>query len=154
LARDRGYDNVNYRAVNIEDSDFEDCSFDLVSGWGILHHLDLDKGYSEIARILRPSGACVFIEPMGHNPIINAYRRLTPHLRTPDEHPLFMKDLKLARKYFGKVSTRFFNLTTLSMIPFRKLPFFTPIFRGLDWLDHAIFRILPFARRYSWMVVL
>jgi hypothetical protein len=48
---------------------------------------DLSLACSEIARVLRPGGPAIFVEPLGHNPLINAYRKRTPALRTVDEHP-------------------------------------------------------------------
>ena len=34
----------------------------------------------ELSRIIKPNGECIFQEPMGHNPIINLYRKLTPNI--------------------------------------------------------------------------
>ena len=59
---------------------------DRIVGGAILHHLDLDKAYSEIARALKPGGLAVFVEPMGHNPIINGTGAGPPKCH-PDEHP-------------------------------------------------------------------
>ena len=38
-----------------------------------------------------PGGLAVFMEPLGRNPLINRYRRLTLTLRTVDEYPLMME---------------------------------------------------------------
>ena len=43
---------------------------------------------NEISRILKPNGKLLFIEPLGTNPLINFYRKLTPKSRSKDEHPL------------------------------------------------------------------
>ena len=93
-ARQRGADRVEFRRLNAESLDLPDASFDLVCGTGILHHLDLTRAYAEIARTLRPGGSAVFIEPLGHNPLINRFRRRTRALRTEDEHPLRVEDLE------------------------------------------------------------
>jgi SAM-dependent methyltransferase len=146
--------NVEFREMNAEDLCFESDCFDLICGSAILHHLDLAKAYSELARILRPTGSAVFIEPLGHNPLINLYRRLTPRLRTPDEHPLLMNDLDLAKAYFGQVRLRFFQLQTFLAIPFRKTRFIRPLRNTLDALDRALFRIFPPARKHAWQVVI
>jgi hypothetical protein len=126
----------------------------LVCGTGILHHLALDRAYSEIARVLNDGGAGIFIEALGHNPLINLYRRLTPHLRTEDEHPLRIADLALAKQYFPKMETRFYYLSSLLAVPFRKWPFFPALLAGFDAFDGLLFRLFPFLRRYAWMAVI
>lgn len=146
--------NANYYVMDAEALQFPDRSFDLICSAAILHHLDLRKAYREIARTLRPDGHAIFMEPLGHNPIINAYRRLTPSLRTPDEHPLMMSDLDLARTYFDGIEIHYFSLTTFMAIPLRKLRLFWPALRGLEHLDNALFAVLPFLRRHAWQVVL
>src|SRR3546814_1101008 len=80
--------------MNAEAMTFPDDSFDLVFGSGIIHHLDIDRAFGEIARVLRPGGRAVFIEPLGLNPAIELYRRFTPSARTPDEHPLLRRDFR------------------------------------------------------------
>ncbi len=99
-ARNRHLDNVHFLVANAEALDFEDDAFDFICGTAILHHLDLHKALSEMSRVLRPRGAAVFMEPLGHNPLVNLHRRLTPHLRTEDEHPLVVDDCKIARPFF------------------------------------------------------
>ena len=84
---------ARYQVMDAESLDFPDGSFDLVCSAAVLHHLDLRKAFREISRTLRPDGHAIFMEPLGHNPLINWYRRATPDLRTPDEHPLLMCDL-------------------------------------------------------------
>src|SRR5215213_1278890 len=78
--------NATYHVMDAEALEFPDRSFDLICSTAILHHLDLRKAYAEIARTLTPGGHAIFMEPLAYNPAINLYRRMTPHLRTPDEH--------------------------------------------------------------------
>ena len=68
-----GLKNFNYTVMNAESLQFPDNTFDLIFGTGILHHLDLGRAYAEMSRVLRPGGHAVFFEPMGHNPILNAF---------------------------------------------------------------------------------
>lgn len=145
--------NIDFRTMNAEDLSFPSESFDLVCGSGILHHLDLDTAYAELARVLKPSGRAVFYETLGHNPLINAYRALTPDLRTEDEHPLLMSDIKAAGAYFGRVDAKHFTLLALiaSAAPSN---WRNGILTVLDRMDSLIFRMLPFARRFSWIVIL
>jgi SAM-dependent methyltransferase len=143
---------LDFRVMDAEHLDLADASFDVVCGSGILHHLDLDRAYAEIARVLRPGGVGVFIEPMGHNPAINRYRDRTPEMRTVDEHPLLMADLEHARDTFAEVETHFFALSSLAAVPLRDRPRFEQVVRALDGLDRAMFAIVPPIRRHAWMV--
>ena len=143
---------VKFRVMDAEALDFPSNSFDLICGAAILHHLDLHKTLSELARTLAPGGTAVFLEPLCHNPIITLYRRLTPSLRTEDEHPLSMADLKLVGKYFSQVDTQYFHLMSLAMAPFYKIPAFERLVHFCDSSDRVLFRIAPFLRRYAWTV--
>jgi SAM-dependent methyltransferase len=77
-----------------------DHSIDLVLGDGVLHHLQLPQFCQAMERVLRPGGKGRFVEPAQGNLMIRAFRRLTPWLRTPDEHPFDAKDLGLLRASF------------------------------------------------------
>jgi SAM-dependent methyltransferase len=145
---------IAFHVMNAEFLEFNSNSFDLICGEGILHHLDINKAFSELARTLRPNGTAIFMEPLGHNPLINLYRKITPHLRTEDEHPLLMGDLKLAKMNFGKVEMYFFYLHSLLAVPFRNFQGFTLMLKVLDAADRVLFRVLPFSRRYAWEVVI
>jgi SAM-dependent methyltransferase len=145
---------LDYQVMNAEELDFPDESFDVVCGNGILHHLDLDRAYGQVARVLAPTGIAVFTEPLGHNPLINLYRRLTPEQRTSDEHPLRMCDLRRARSYFGEVDSTHFHLLGLLAIPFSGSRGFDSLLGLLDRADRVVLgRRSPF-RRYAWFSVL
>lgn len=146
--------DICFRVMDAERLDFPDDSFDLICGVAILHHLDLRRAFSELARTIKPHGLAVFLEPLGHNPLVNLYRRATPHLRTIDEHPLLIEDFQTARLFFERVDLTFFNLQTLLVLPFRQLPGSKRAFRFLDSADRALFRFLPFTTRYAWQVVM
>lgn len=145
---------TEFRAMNCESLDFTNDSFDMICGGGILHHIDLDKGYSELARTLKPDGRAVFLEPMGHNRLINRYRDRTPDLRTPDEHPLLDSDLENAERYFSQVETHFFNLLSLAAFPIRGTRAFNPIVRVLNAGDRFLFRHFPATRKQAWIVTM
>jgi hypothetical protein len=101
--------------------------------------------------VLRPGGAAVFLEPLAHNPLINLYRRLTPQLRTEDEHPLTMRDLAAARRHFGTVQIQYFTLLSMGALPAARAPkLFQRLLNGLDKADRALFRVAPAAGRWAW----
>lgn len=147
-------ERVSFQRMNAEELEFPANSFDVICGRAILHHLDLTKSFAEIARTLKPDGHAVFVEPLGHNPVINAYRNRTPELRTEDEHPLMMRDLQMAETYFGQVEAHYFHLGSLAATPFVGMKIFDPVLGTLEAMDKAIFKVLPFMRKHAWAVVL
>ena len=145
-------DRLSFEVMNAEALAFPDSHFDLVCGSGILHHLDLESACSELVRVLKPGARAVFFEPLGHNPLINLYRRLTPKMRSEDEHPLLGNDLKTLAGHFQEADIRHFSLCTLFAVPFRRLPGFESLVWILEGIDGLLFR-LPFLRRQAWLVV-
>ena len=146
-------DRTTFEVMNAEDMTFEPATFDLVFGRSILHHLDLEPALDAIRRVLKPDGRAVFYEPMGHNPLINLYRRRTPRMRSPYEHPLTDRDLDTLRTRFARVDIRYFHLLSLAATPFRKLPGFATLRRCLETIDRGLFAI-PFLRRQAWIAVI
>lgn len=146
--------SIDFHVMDAENLEFEDGTFDLVCGSGILHHLDLDKAYNEVSRVLKQGGKGVFFEPLGHNPIINLYRSLTPNLRTDDEHPLLQKDLVEAGKYFSNVDIDYFHMLTIlaSFIGNEKVK--NKLAALLNKGDTFLFRYIPFLRKYAWICVI
>jgi ubiquinone/menaquinone biosynthesis C-methylase UbiE len=53
--------NARTEQADAESLPFADCSFDLLLGHAVLHHLpDLDRAFDEFHRVLRPGGRIVF----------------------------------------------------------------------------------------------
>ena len=153
-AREGGLeDRLSFGVMNAEALAFPDGHFDLVCGSGILHHLDLDAACRELARVLKPEGRAVFFEPMGHNLVINLYRRLTPKMRSKDEHPLLARDLDRLASYFHGGDIRYYALCTLMAVPLRRVPGFRGVLAALERLDAVLLR-LPLVKRQAWLVVL
>ncbi len=146
-------ERLDFRVMNAEELEFEDDYFDVICGTGILHHLDLTSALAELARVLRREGKAVFIEPLGHNPLINLYRRLTPGMRTKDEHPLLRRDLLSFGQSFGKVRIRYFHLLALCAVPFRFTARFETVLEVFEAIDQKLFSI-PFIRNQAWQVVI
>lgn len=156
-ARDRArsagvVDRIDFRVMNAEELELPDDEFDFVVGLGVLHHLDLASSLREIRRVLKPDGGGVFVEPMGHNPIINLYRGRTPDQRTSDEHPLLMEDIDLIGRSFRSCAATYFHLFGLLALPLSGTRYLSPVVRRLDALDQACFRRIPSLRRHAWMV--
>jgi SAM-dependent methyltransferase len=141
IASEEHIENARFHVMNAEDMSFDEASFDLVFGSGIIHHLDLESSFCEIARVLRPGGVAIFMEPLGTNALYNAYRYFTPHARTPDEHPLQRHDFLLAQRYFSRKHISFYGLATLLCVPFRSTPLFNAAFKCTRAIDRTLFKI-------------
>ncbi|MFP4288385.1 MAG: class I SAM-dependent methyltransferase [Bacteroidales bacterium] len=153
-ANELGFKNARFIEMNAEELEFEDNSFDLVFGNSIIHHLDLEKSFAEIKRVLKPGGKAIFYEPLGHNMLINHYRKATPQMRTEDEHPLLMKDITLAKQHFKNLNINFYHLSTLAAVPLRNTFLFDPLLRFFNATDQLIFTLFPFMKKQAWFCIL
>lgn len=153
-ALDRGIDPGNFTEGNAEHPDFADNTFDYILGSGILHHLDLDIALPEFRRVMGDSGRVLLREPLGQNPLINLYRRVTPSERSADEHPLSMADLERLGDEFGGVSTEYFHLCSLAAIPLIGTRPFARVHATLERFDRMLFKRFPRLRAYAWVVVI
>ena len=144
---------VEVKVDNCEKTSFENNRFDLVYGHGILHHLEFSKCLGEILRILKPGGSLLFVEPLGTNPIINLYRKLTPKSRSIDEHPFVGKDFELLKNKFKKVEIKYYGFLTLVFFPFYLNPQKSIIFKILKTTDQILFK-LKFFRYFAWSVLI
>ena len=143
---------ASFAVMDAEALDFEPGSFDVVCVRGVLHHMDLDAALTQIRKVLTPDGKAIFLEALANNPVIHAYRRRTPHLRTAweAEHILRYEDSKRMRRYFKTVDVRTFHLAALAAVPLRDTPVFQPARAALDAVDSVILRI-PGLRAQGWM---
>ena len=147
--------------------------FDVIYAGNLLHHVDIEATLRLLKPHLAPDGVFVSWDPLAYNPLINVYRRIATAVRTPDEHPLKLKDLHLFRREFGDVSTRYFWLGTLLIFLWMALvqrrhpnrerfwkavvkegPRWEPWYRPLKKLDDFLLRLLPPLRMLCWNVVI
>ncbi|QWV91952.1 class I SAM-dependent methyltransferase [Geomonas oryzisoli] len=147
-------DRTNFSVMDAEELQFPDNTFDVILCSGVLHHLDLDNAYPELARVLKPGGLIICGEALGYNPIISLYRKMTPHLRTAweAEHILTLRDLRKAKKYFGTVKVDYFHLASIAAVPFRNTPIFKPILSTLEAVDDVLLKI-PYVQLMAWQMI-
>ncbi len=155
LAKDAGVDHVcEFVVMDAEHTEFADATFDIIHEYGALHHLELSAAYKELARILKSTGKVVCTEALRHNPLIDWYRRRTPHLRTEweVEHILGFPEIKKGKNYFSFLNLRTFHLAALAAVPFRTSSVFHPLLKLLNIIDMVLLRI-PFIRKMAWIAV-
>lgn len=145
---------IKFLVDNCEKSSLPSASFDLIYGNGIIHHLETDKAAAELTRLLRPDGTFVFYEPLGTNPFINLYRRLTPNSRSPDEHPLLSADFNILRSHLQRIDLTYYGFLTVVALPLYKNPATSSIYRVAAWLDRILFRYIPLMRFFAWSVLI
>jgi SAM-dependent methyltransferase len=166
-------DRVTFHVAPGESLPFADGTFDAVFGHDCLHHMELERARDEVRRVLKPGSLGVFAEPLGHNPLINYFRDLSPRTRTPDEVPLRFPDFRRLRAGFRSLRHREFQFATLSLFlwffaiersdPNRvrywkkiivEAERYRPAFMVLDWFDRAMLAVLPPAGRLCRMTVI
>jgi len=140
-------ERICFVQMGVEQLAFADQSFDLVVGFGILHHVDVERAGPEIRRVLDAGGRAVFREPLGENPVLELARNRVPYrdkARSPNERPMTYDKITDIGVYFGQVDVR--EMYLLSMVT-----------RGMgrgpswDWLwriDEWLLRRIPVLRRF------
>ena len=147
-------DRCRFRVMDGEHLQFADDTFDVGVEYGALHHVDLDKAIAELARVIKPDGAMICVEALRHNPLIHAYRKRTPHLRTAWEvdHILGVESLDVIRTHFASVEVKFFHLAVLAAVPFRRTPLFGGLRSVLERIDEVLLS-MPAIGKYGWIMV-
>lgn len=97
----KNINNAKFYCTDGHKVPFKDQTFDCVIVNSLLHHMDLETSFLEIKRVLKDDGLLLFREPLGTNPLIRLYRKITPKLRTDDERPFTFKDLRLMQSHFS-----------------------------------------------------
>jgi SAM-dependent methyltransferase len=110
-------DQMQFCVGDCEHLPFPDSTFDIVMSCGVLSCLNLTRGVSEVARVLRPDGRAIFVDTLGHNPVMNLRRRWAKWRgdRTDwtTQHILTVPALRVFSERFDHCSVRPFDLTTL-----------------------------------------
>lgn len=171
LAANHGVE-VKTQKAEVEQMPFADNAFDLVYASNVLHHVNIPKAVEEIQRVLKPGGIACFIEPLTYNPAINVYRKMAMTVRTEDEHPLRLADLKTFRRLFSEVEHEemwffalyiFFWFYLVERVHPNKARYWKKVikdaprhrfgFAVAGFLDRACLTVLPFLRFWCWNTV-
>ena len=149
-----------------------DRRFDIIYTGNTLHHVDIAAALPRMLRHLKPDGVFVSWDPVAYNPVINLYRAIATQVRTPDEHPLRLRDVRFVAGHFAAAEIKWLWLTTLLIFLVMAVQFRSPnrerywkkiveeadrwawLYRPLEAMDRALLAALPFLRPLCWNVVI
>jgi len=151
---------AQFEQMDAEDLSYPDGSFDLVVGFGVLHHVvKYPRASSHLFRVLRPGGQAVYHETLWDNPFINLARRFTSvdsaagdsHLteRSLREFCRDFSQVRLEKRHLLYMAKRLAKLPATDWnAPLQPRPFW----RAIKALDNRILRFQPL-RRYCGEVI-
>lgn len=141
-------DRVSAMLMRCDPTEFPSESFDVIHGFGILHHIGLRTGMMEIKRLLRLGGRGLFFEHMGNSKTIE---RLRPKEKdyTKGERPVTWKEIQEIQPEFSRVVARPFHIA--SRLRKRIQVLNRPVVKRVD---HAVLSALPFMRQFASGIVI
>jgi ubiquinone/menaquinone biosynthesis C-methylase UbiE len=105
-------DRADVSVMSAEDLAFEDGTFDAAFGFVGLHHLQGELAARETARVLRPGGRAVFIEPVSNSAFLRFLRALAPVpcLESPGGGSMTMEEFRAVGRAFSSEAYWHFEL--------------------------------------------
>jgi len=136
-------DRVSAMLMRCDPTEFPSESFDVIHGFGILHHIGFRTGMMEIKRLLKPRGRGLFFEHMGNSRLIE---RLRPKEKdyTKGERPVTWKEIQEIQPEFSRVVARPFHIASRLRNRIKVLN--RPVVKRVD---HAVLSALPFMRHFA-----
>lgn len=138
---------------------FRSTCMNRVYSKAVLIHTDLERTVPELHRVLTAGGRGVFVEPMKHNPLVNAYRRtLAPQEWRQITRYFGSEEIGLFTQSFPRTSCRYFYLFGFVAFVWQFAVRVPLLFRvslaGLSILDGILMRLAPVLNRLAWFVVI
>lgn len=147
--------------------------FDVIYTGNTLHHADIAAMLDNVLPHLKPGGIFISWDPVAYNPLINVYRAMATQVRTVDEHPLRLRDVRAITARFEQAEVRWYWFTTLLIFvlmavvqlrsPNRERYWkkvideadrWAWLYQPLEKLDAVLLKCLPFLRPLCWNVVI
>jgi 2-polyprenyl-3-methyl-5-hydroxy-6-metoxy-1,4-benzoquinol methylase len=146
-------DRVTGYVMDVTKTTFPAESFDIVHGYGILHHVGIATGLNEVRRLLKPGGYGVFAEHMGNSDFIErrvkSFFKIKEGAYTDHEQPVKWDDCI-------RECERFSSYSIAPYVLFGRLRRHIPIL-GKDLfkkVDYCLLKALPPLRHFASGVVM
>jgi 2-polyprenyl-3-methyl-5-hydroxy-6-metoxy-1,4-benzoquinol methylase len=142
---------ADFAQMDASDLTYPDEFFDLVIGFGVLHHVIKYPGTdSHLLRILKPRARAVFHETLWDNPLINFARRFTTAHSDAGDTALTDHEIRRFCQEFSHVQLEkrhlLYMLKRLAKLPptdWNAPLALRPFWRAMKALDHQILQLAP-----------
>jgi len=145
-------ERVRAMVMSADPTGFADESFDIVHGYGILHHIGLKRSLPEVRRLLRPGGRGLFTEHLGDSLFVERLKgRIYGREADYTEHEL---PLRWAELEEGRSQFRLFECSPYYLLSRVRKLLPSSLRDPARRIDHTVLKVLPFLRHYAGLVVI
>ena len=165
---------MKIEVASCTDTGLPACSFDVIVGYGLIHHLTMDEElllYKEVARLLNPSGFAVFSEFLNNSPFLEFLRTLVPirgksdprpsrlskdwdYYIANDVHPIRVNTTKHYREVFEQFKFKSVKLEELGVLTrLDRLTANKNFKRRIHDFDYKIFPMIPFHSKLARSII-
>lgn len=160
-ARNR-YSNPHFIQASGEALPFKNESFDGVFSYSTLQYTERKAVLAECARVLKKGGHFACVENLAGNPVAKAFRlwgKISKHQYSTfqiPKHHLRYSEQKVYELFFSNVIYEHFYIATplLATLNTQSNGFKTKLFSAISNFDRSVLKRIPFAKRFSWLVVI
>jgi SAM-dependent methyltransferase len=147
-------DQVEAVVADAASMPFREASFDATFSRFTIAHVPLQPLAAELARVLRPGGRALMVEPLRDNPLVRLYRRFAPTgCRETAPRYVSLDELRRMAAHFpGGWRHRDLYLFSIPALALRGTRLFGPVTAVLQTLERPLTMLSPL-RRFCWVVV-
>jgi 2-polyprenyl-3-methyl-5-hydroxy-6-metoxy-1,4-benzoquinol methylase len=153
--------SAQFEQMDAEQLRYPENSFDLVVGFGVLHHvIKYPRANFHVLRVMKPAAKAIFVETLWDNPIINLVRRFTTEDEEAGDAKLTEQNIRQFSEGFRRVHLEkrhlVYMLKRLAKLPPRNLSIAMrprSFWRRVKSFDDTLLRV-PFLRRYCGEVII